>query len=36
MSRGNTDDSAGISKTSSKVNPTGKTSCSSIVHLRTS
>src|SRR5918999_594842 len=35
MSRGKTDDSAGISKTSSKVNPTGKTSCSNIVHLRT-
>jgi hypothetical protein len=34
VSRGKTADSAGINKTSSKVNPTGKTSCSSISHLR--
>jgi hypothetical protein len=32
---GSTEDSAGMSNTSSNVNPTGKTSCSSIVHLRT-
>src|ERR1700720_3562254 len=35
VSAGSTDDSAGINKTSSKVRPTGKTSCSNIFHLLT-
>src|SRR5206468_3094169 len=34
ISLGKTDDSAGINKTSSKVKPTGKTSCSNMTHLR--
>jgi hypothetical protein len=34
MSRGKTADSAGIRRTSSKVKPTGKTSCSNTFHLQ--
>jgi hypothetical protein len=33
ISRGSTDEAAGINNTSSKVKPTGKTSCSNTLHL---